>query len=462
MDLLSNKICSIFTSSSFIQNQISKIFISFFFSSQFISNLIIPDHDAHVFNPPLWSLTNQTIYDQIIHKLFSGLRRWDAIHFLHIARFGYIYENTLAFFPGYPLLFIRPLGLILTKILSSSNAYLLSGILINFIFGFFNTYVLYKLGLKYHLTPNHALWSSILYIINPATIFFLAPYSETLFLFSQLLGHYYLKSDKIFYSYLCFALGSIIRSNGIISFGFICYYYLQKIYQKKTWIIPIHYFILFFLPFFLSQYYQYKEYCFEKSIPNELQIYGINENLPMPLTNFSSPWCLKTLPLSYQYVQKTYWNVGFLNYWQLKQIPNFFLALPIFIFLIKFLRNWLNIIIKNGLWKNKFTYLFLNKSPSKINIWFIEKDIFPHIIYTIFLSLFALFFMHIQVTTRFLFSSGPFLYLIFADQIKQYNILNGNLRKIFYLFNHQTFLFYYFFLYVIIGICLFSNFLPWT
>lgn len=182
----------------------------------------------------------------------------------------------------------------------------------------------------------------------------------------------------------------------------------------------------------------------------------------MPLTNFSSPWCLKTLPLSYQYVQKTYWNVGFLNYWQLKQIPNFFLALPIFIFLIKFLRNWLNIIIKNGLWKNKFTYLFLNKSPSKINIWFIEKDIFPHIIYTIFLSLFALFFMHIQVTTRFLFSSGPFLYLIFADQIKQYNILNGNLRKIFYLFNHQTFLFYYFFLYVIIGICLFSNFLPWT
>ena len=70
-------------------------------------------------------------------------------------------------------------------------------------------------------------------MINPATIFFLAPYSETLFLFSQLLGHYYLKSDQIFISCLCFGFGSSIRSNGIVSYGFIIYYYLKKIYQKK-------------------------------------------------------------------------------------------------------------------------------------------------------------------------------------------------------------------------------------
>ncbi len=181
----------------------------------------------------------------------------------------------------------------------------------------------------------------------------------------------------------------------------------------------------------------------------------------MPLSNFSSEWCLKPVPFSYEYVQKTYWNVGFINYWTWKQIPNFLLALPIFILIGRFVHNWFRM-IKNDLWKEKFDYVFSKKNFSNKNLWFIHQDILPHIIYTIFLSLFALFFMHIQVTTRFLFSSGPFLYWISADQIKQYDIQNGNLRKIFYLFKKETFLFYYYFIYIIIGICLFSNFLPWT
>jgi len=402
-------------------------------------------------------LTNGTLLDICINNFFSGLRRWDGIHFLHIARFGYIYETSLAFFPSYPLLFIRPLAYLLNKILIESTAYLLSSILINFSIGFLNTYLIYKLGLKYNLKPNHAYWSSILYIINPATIFFLAPYSETLFLFSQLLGHIYLQSNQIFYSCLCFAFGSTIRSNGIVSFGFILYYYLKQMYIQKKIFFPIHYFILCILPFFLTQYYQYKEYCFEKDLPVELKTYGFDNQLPMPLSNFSSLWCLKQIPLSYQYVQKTYWNVGFLKYWTWKQIPNFLLALPIFILIGNFIKNWFKIVRKD-VWK----YLFLNTMNEKINIWFLTNDFLPHIIYMLFLSLFALFFMHIQVTTRFLFSSGPFLYFICADKIKQYDIRNGNLTKIFYLFKKETFLFYYYFIYVILGICLFSNFLPWT
>jgi phosphatidylinositol glycan class V len=160
-------------------------------------------------------------------------------------------------------------------------------------------------------------------------------------------------------------------------------------------------------------------------------------------------------------VQKTYWNVGFMKYWTWKQIPNFLLALPIFILIGNFIKNWFKIVRKD-VWKRKFEYLFLNTMEEKTNIWFLTKDFLPHIIYILFLSLFALLFMHIQVTTRFLFSSGPFLYFICADKIKQYDIRNGNLIKIFYLFKKETFLFYYYFIYVILGICLFSNFLPWT
>lgn len=393
--------------------------------------------------------------------MFSGLRRWDAIHFLQIARFGYIYENCLAFFPGYPLLFIRPFGYFLNKIFIASNAYLLSGISINFLIGLFNTYLLFQLGLKYNLTLNHSYWSAFLYAINPATIFFIAPYSESLFLFTQLLGHNYLKTDQIFYSCLCFGLGSTIRSNGIVSFGFIFYYYMKKIYQKRRLILPIHYCILCLIPFFLTQYFLYKEYCYEKNIPFELKLYGFDNNLPMPLSNFSSIWCLKTIPLSYQYVQKNYWNVGFLNYWTLKQIPNFVLALPVFVLIGSFIKNWF-CIIRKDLWERKLSYLFVNRKEYKKNIWFEKTDFIPHIIYMVFLSSFALFFMHIQVATRFLFSSGPFLYFISADKIKQYDIKNRNLIKIFYLLKTEKFLFYYYSMYVIVGICLFSNFLPWT
>ena len=414
-----------------------------------------------MFNPPLWSVENGTLIDVIIDKFFSGLRRWDAIHFLHIARFGYIYETSLAFFPGYPLLLVRPLAYLFNQIFVEPNAYLFSSIFINFLLGFCNTSLLYQLGLKYHLNPTHAFLSAVLYIINPATVFFLAPYSETSFLTSQLLGHYFLQADQLFFSSLCFGFGASIRSNGIISLGFILHSYLKQIYQRKTLIFPFYNFLLCLSPFFLVQYYQYKEYCFEKILPLELQTYGLKENLPMPLSHFSSSWCSTSLPLSYQYVQRTHWNVGFFKYWTWKQIPNFILALPIFVFIGRFVRNWL-LLIQADLRQEKFAYFFRHKNPSKQTVWFIEKAFLPHIIYTGFLTLFALLFMHIQVTTRFLFSSGPFLYWLSADRINEDQIAKRNLRKIFDLFKKETFLFYYYFIYVFLGLCLFVNFLPWT
>ncbi|CAF3611827.1 unnamed protein product, partial [Rotaria socialis] len=38
---------------------------------QFIANVIIPDHDARAFNPPLWSFDKGTIIDILVDKFFS-------------------------------------------------------------------------------------------------------------------------------------------------------------------------------------------------------------------------------------------------------------------------------------------------------------------------------------------------------------------------------------------------------
>ncbi|KAI9442266.1 glycosyltransferase family 76 protein [Lactarius indigo] len=42
-----------------------------------------------------------------------------------------------------------------------------------------------------------------------------------------------------------------------------------------------------------------------------------------------SSWCNNLIPSIYTYVQRTYWNVGFLSYWTPSQLPNIALALPL-------------------------------------------------------------------------------------------------------------------------------------
>ena len=424
--------------------------------------MIVPDHDAHVFNPPLWSCSNGSFLDKCLDKFFSGLRRWDGIYFLHIARFGYTYENCLAFFPTYPLLFIRPLAIVLSQYVIDCNAYLLSAIFVNFVLGFINVYLLFELAIKYRLKYSHAYLISILYMINPATVFFLAPYSETLFFTSQLLGHYFLQSDRVFSATIFFAFGSSIRSNGMISAGFIVYHYLKKSFQQGRIFVPLHYFSLCLISFILTQIYLYRQFCFKQDLSPELITYGNENQLKMPLTNFSSSWCSNRFPSSYQYVQSTHWNVGPFRYWQWKQIPNFLLAMPIFIFLFQIFKKWFGI-VREGFSKEKFNYFFIDKKCEEENYDCLKmKTFLPHLVYTLFLSLFALVFMHIQVTTRFLFSSGPLLYVLFAARIEQHNVKTGNLKTLISVLKSDAFVFFYFLIYLFVGICLFSNFLPWT
>ena len=56
----------------------------------------------------------------------------------------------------------------------------------------------------------------------------------------------------------------------------------------------------------------------QRDMPESLSDY--NDNRLLSMAPLYSSWCFETPPLSYAYVQSTYWNVGFLNYYRVKQV----------------------------------------------------------------------------------------------------------------------------------------------
>ncbi|CAF1069356.1 unnamed protein product, partial [Didymodactylos carnosus] len=381
--------------------------------TEVVANILIPDHNANVFNPPGWTIDkNESRLDKIVYFLFSGLRRWDGIYFLHIARYGYSYENSLAFFPAYPLIVVKPLAQLLGSLLplNSHSALLLASFLDNIFLGLFITYLLFHLSVKYGFQLSIAYWSSIIFCINPATIFFIAPYSECLFLFSQLLALLFLNNDRPFVASLLFGFGLSIRANGIVSYGFILYYWITEFYYqfRKNWLFIIRmitslilYSTVCFTPFILVQYYRYKSFCTpeKQDYVSELIDYANLKQLKLPSTQPYSTWCNDRYPFSYWYIQNHYWNVGFLNYWKVKQIPNFLLSSPVFYIIFDIIRTWLKSFNIRQYYRSNGIFLLFHKHyQNRIdqNNWLSSPVLVPHVFYTLFLMLFALFFMHVQ------------------------------------------------------------------
>ena len=71
-----------------------------------VADNLVPDHDAGVFTWVQSSANEEggvTITDKFVNATLGGLTSWDGQYFLHVADNGYTYENTLAFFPLYPM-----------------------------------------------------------------------------------------------------------------------------------------------------------------------------------------------------------------------------------------------------------------------------------------------------------------------------------------------------------------------
>ena len=373
------------------------------FLLQFLSNRVCLQHRADAFrSPSLARYSNLSTY-----RTMNGFFSWDSQYFLHITLSGYTHEQILAFFPLYP---------VILKLIPYPEYLPLFIFILNATLHYKTAITLYKItSILYN--KQLAKKTSLLFCWNPATIFFVAPYSESLFAFlsfSAILHCLELKKLNFstnFKLLLSIGLSTITRSNGLLNFGFLLYFALIK----RLSILRTFFTILIgLIPFLSFQYFVYFQFCLIQT----------------------SKWCNQLIPNFYSYIQNEYWNVGFLKYYQIKQIPNFILAFPVLFLVFHFLRK-------------QFDF-----------------KVFPFILHAMFLAIFNILFVHIQVSTRMLFSASPIPYWTTAVILQRFDF-RSKFFLVDILFRYRTsfieqFVCCYFLSYFIVGTVMFSLFLPWT
>jgi len=363
---------------------------------------LIRDHNAEVFNPPN-SVKPNTV-DHIVDIALGGFRRWDALYFLHISEYGYTYENTLAFFPLFPLVVrcvahsvLFPLQLCM----SYASVLLISAVIVNTVCFVLSAISLYQLGQIVLGSDVLAFRAAQFYCINPASVFFSAAYSESCYALLAFRGMLLLERNLWISSAIFFALSGAARSNGLVNIGFLLYRTACDMvawHKVKARISVIRFalyvcrlamvLLLCFVPFLAFQHYAYTIFCDQSAtyqdLPEHIRQYGNKLGYRMPYME-QSAWCSSWPQLSYSYIQSSHWNIGFLNYYELKQIPNFMLATPMALLCacmtVSYLMNHPLFCLSVGLLPHQCS----------------SKKCFVYVVHTTVLLIFGILFMHVQV-----------------------------------------------------------------
>ena len=221
----------------------------------------------------------------------------------------------------------------------------LAGILISHLSHLVAVIVLYQL--TYELIPatyakkgEIAFTAGCLHVLSPAGLFLSAPCGESAFAFLNFMGmlSYVLAAKSrsstspgatnaaAFWTVTAgIWLGSAatIRGNGLLSGMIFAWDAVEAILKPRellrspvqlvSFAAPIFAGILVGIGFAAPQVVAYLEYC---------------------TAGNSRPWCSRLPPSIYSWVQEHYWDVGFLRYWTLNNLPLFLLAGPMLAILL--------------------------------------------------------------------------------------------------------------------------------
>jgi phosphatidylinositol glycan class V len=348
---------------------------------------LIPDYD-----------TSTRLLDSPHGALPTTFLHWDAVYFLHLCENGldYDFEHFAAFFPGYPLL----ARCVASSLLYPMDAFLghraacaVAALLLSNVAFIFAALLLYRLTLEVLADRSVALTSALLFCIGPAAVFMSAAYTESCFACLGFAGMLAWTKGRPWLATLLFTAAATTRSNGILLAGFFLYdalHHLAGPPPRAIWPRPLSIALdlaraaMVCAPYVMFQWAVHSLYC----------------SSPTP-----SEWCASGPFALYGHVQSKYWGVGFLRYYQWKQLPNFLLAAPTLLLCASGLVGYLQ-----RDWK---TLLTGGLCPSRSER---GARLVPFVGYLLVQVVFALLVMHIQVVTRFV-SGTPMFYWSAAHSV---------------------------------------------
>ncbi|KAK2612980.1 ER membrane glycoprotein subunit of the GPI transamidase complex-like protein [Conoideocrella luteorostrata] len=305
---------------------------------------LAPDYDTST------SLFFERVYsgNTTVPILAARLTRWDALYFMHSTKNGYIYEQEWAFGLGLPTAIAaisKPLSA-----LTPANYALepIVGIILAHLSHFIAVLSLHRLTVLLSDNSKLAFLSAALHIISPAGLFLSAPYNESPFACLSFIGNLLfavgLQSKRgrvaqqvaVITSGVFFGLATTFRSNGLASGllfavevvnGLRLFASSARLGPLFSVAAPVLGGLCVAAGSVVPQTLAWMRYC-------RLTDAGAGAGAGADGVSASRPWCDNMVPSIYTFVQDHYWNVGFLRYWTLNQVPLFLLASPMLAILI--------------------------------------------------------------------------------------------------------------------------------
>lgn len=150
---------------------------------------------------------NEAILSWGLPNIIWPFANFDGVHYVRIARDGYIHQFTQAFFPLYPLLI---------KILSplTFGNFIVAGIVISNISFLASIMIFYKLVHQY-FNQKIAYWSCLFLIFFPTSFFFAAVYTESLFFLLLVLSLFFTSQKKYLIASVFGAFASATKLVGV-------------------------------------------------------------------------------------------------------------------------------------------------------------------------------------------------------------------------------------------------------
>lgn len=117
------------------------------------------------------------------------------------------------------------------------------------------------------------------------------------------------------------------------------------------------------------------------------------------------PWCAGYLPNIYSFVQDHYWNVGFLRYFTISQIPNFVLAAPMAVFSLWGIWTYCAL---DWRWVATLGLSHRQGSHALRRLPYFSRTLLPHVYLWALMLVYTVLCIHVQIINR-LFMFMPVL-----------------------------------------------------